>query len=145
MARGPTLTADDKVAIRAGIAAGAQPGEIAMRLGRAEQTVRNFAVKHRLRFTARRNQEAHNGRQANGTGGGKARPPQRAPRTPEDAQAILAGMAVDPTLAPSDRIRALGVFLDTTRKDGGGDAEESAKRIALRMQEIRADALAGSG
>ena len=53
MARGALLTDADRTAIRAAIAAGGQPAEIAKRLGRSTQTVKNFASKHGLKFDAK--------------------------------------------------------------------------------------------
>lgn len=50
MSTKPRLTPDEKTSIRAGIVAGRAAEDIAASMGRHEQTIRNFASKHGLRF-----------------------------------------------------------------------------------------------
>lgn len=149
MARGKLLTDADRTAMRAAIAAGEQPAEIARRMGRSRQTVKNFASANGLKFDEAK--KPKRGRKPKP----KPEPPPapkrgepehepQPPSSPAESQRLLALMAVDPRLSAADRIRAHAVLLDSTRRDGGEDPGEAARRIAAAMAQVRADALAAS-
>ena len=160
MARGRTWTKADTAALKKAAMGKLSVKEIARRLGRAEQTIRNKASQLRLSLAKPKMAAPAPATRIQGHPGltpasvAAPVPPPDAeqltftleelkkvePWGPEQAQKYLTLEAMK-SPKPSDRINAATRLLDSRRKDGGGAGEHDAEWEALRRDPVAMEML----